>query len=574
MSKPPWMSAPLWRRARLVCGYLLVGAMVLGTSLWSLGEQVPGAPRSDVWNSLWSIWFVSDSLAQGVIPWHTDHLNHPSGGVLMVADPLGALIAALPTRWLGVESAYGLLMWGRVAAAGIGAHLLAETLLEHDACAGGRWAPWVAGVGYATSSVLLSGIHNGTSEAAAFAPAALSCWAAARAVRTGRWRWAVGAGLLLVLATAASGYSAVVAYVLVGLLLVGWHPTPLRRWGLRVSVLIMGLAGSLPVAAVISQAAVARGNLVGIKHPAELASVRRSTGPADPLAYLIPGDFRSPDFRVISRYGEDFIHSPYLGWTLALVGVWGIWRSRHQCRPIVWLLVGGLVCALLSLGPVIVHDGLAWVFLDDRVLPLPYLLLERVPGVGSLSLLWRLGQGAALAASVLAAWALRGGDARHVAVVLLLVAAESRILAPTAGLPVSTDARTHSVLEVLHDAPSGAVVNHPVVGGRAYLHEQTVHQHPVAGRLNFPNNGTGRAFWDVIRRSIGADADKARRDIRAKAVETGIRYIVVHDDPDAGPDMYDEAVALAESLFPVLGSSGPSASSGPHRQDVRVVRLY
>ena len=160
------------------------------------------------------------------------------------------------------------------------------------------------------------------------------------------------------------------------------------------------------------------------------------------------------------------------------------------------------------------------------------------------------------------------------ALVVLLVVLESRFLSPTAGLPVSTDARTHPVLEQLRSAPEGAVVNHPVVGGRAYLHEQTVHAHPVAGRLNFPNNGTGRAFWEVIRRSQGLEPDIARRDIRAKAVDTGIRYIIVHADPDAGPDMYDEAVELAASLFPAMEGTDARASSGPHSQEVRVLRLY
>ena len=574
MSSPPQLVKRPRRLPLVLIGYVLVGALVLGPSTWQLGAHVPGAARSDVWNSLWSIWFVSDALMRGELPWHTLHLNHPSGGVLMVADPVGAALATLPARWFGVEAAYGLLVWGRLVAAGVGAHLLAAELVKGETGQGTHLAPWIAGIGYATSAVLLSGIHNGTSEAAAFAPAALSCWAAARAVRGGRWTWAIGAGLLLVLATAASGYSAVVAYLLVGALLALWHPTPVRRWGLRAVVLLVGLSGSLPIAAAVSQASVARGNLVGIKHPAELASVRRSTGPADPLAYWIPGDYRSPDFRVISRYGEDFIHSPYLGWTLALVCLWGLWRARRRLRPVAWLLVGGLACGLLSLGPVIVHDGLAWVFLDERVWPLPYLLFERAPGLGSLSLLWRLGQGVALVAAVLAAWSLRDRSARWVLVCGLCVLAEGRLVAPTAGLPVSTDARTHPVLDVLQQAPEGAVVNHPVVGGRAYLHEQAVHQHPVAGRLNFPNNGTGRAFWEVVRRSVGASPEHARRDIRAKAIDTGIRYIIIHDDPDAGPDMYDEAVQLAESLFPAMGSEGARATSGPHSQEVRVVRLY
>lgn len=562
------------RWALVVIGYVVVGGLILGRAALDLGGTVPGAARSDVWNSLWSLWFVSDALAEGQLPWHTLHLNHPSGGVLMVADPVGAVVAALPVQWLGVEATYGLLVWGRIVAAGLAAHLVAHELMRGSSPGQPGWAPWVAGLGYCTSAVLMSGIHNGTSEAAAFAPAGLACWAAARAVRLGSWGWASLGGLLLVWSTAASGYSAVVSYLLVGMLVISWFPVAPKHWGKRATVLLVGLAGSLPIAAGISRAAVFKGNLVGIKHPAELASVRRSTGPADPLAYLIPGDYRSPDFRIISRYGEDFIHSPYLGWTLLLVAAFGLYTHRRELRDVGWLLAGGAVCGLLSLGPVIVHDGLAWVFLDERVWPLPYLMLERVPGLGSLSLLWRLGQGAALAIAVVAAWALRGRSVGVVGLVAALVFLESRLVAPTAGLPVHTEARTHPVFDALRDAPAGAVVNYPVVGGRAYLHEQAIHQMPIAGRLNFPNNGIGRSFWTTVRRSLAVDDGDARRDIRAKAIETGIRYIILHEDPEAGPGMYDEAVELAEELFPAMGESEPRATSGPHSQGVRVLRLY
>ena len=552
--------------------YLLAAMVLLYPASSSWGAVVPGAARSDVWNSLWSIWFVADSASRGVLPWTTALLDHPTGGSLLVADPLGALSATPLTLWAGVEVAYAVLMTVRVGLVGWATHLLAAEVLGDEP--GGR--PWVAGVAMLTAPVLISGLHNGTSEAVALAPVALAAWAGLRACRRGTWSSAVLAGGLLVLSTLASGYAAVVAYVFVGCALL-WAPHP---WGgvggglRRAAALAVGLLGSLPVAWVLSTAATTRGNLVGIKHPAELASVRRSTGPADPWAYVRGFDFRSPDFREISRYGEDFIHSPYLGWTLLGLAAWGLWRRRAERRSVRWLLLAGGITLALSLGPVLVHDGLAWVFLDDRVWPMPYLLLERLPGFGSLSLLWRLGVGPMIALSVVAAWALPARAPRWVALGVLCVGVEARTVAPTADLPAMTEAQVHSALEALSEAPAGAVLNHPVVGGRAYLHEQTTHGQPLAARLNFPNNGVGRVVWEAARRATGQPAAQARKAIRSTAQDMGVRYVVLHDDPATGPDMYDGAVETLRALFPSLPAEGPRAQTGPHAADVVVLRLY
>ena len=552
--------------------YLAAAALLLGRSVVALGGTIPGAARSDVWNSLWSIWFVSDALSAGQLPWHTTLLDHPTGGVLLVADPLGALLSVPLTLGAGVEAAYAALVLVRVALSGWSAHLLAAEVVGPDHERGP--APWVAGLAMLTAPVLISGIHNGTSEAAAVAPVALAAWAALRTTRRKSLPWALFTALLLGISTLASGYAAVVAYVFVGFVLLFGPWSTKRDVALKAGVLGGGLALSLPLARAISHAATVRGNLVGIKHGAELASVRRTTGPADPLAYLLGFDYRSPDFREISRYGEDFIHCPYVGVVLGGVVLWGLWTHRRRLRPVSWVLVAGGVTFLLSLGPVIVQGGLAWVFLDERVFPMPYLLLERLPGFGSLSLLWRLGLGPVLALSVLAAWSLRGRPPWQVAVVGLLVLVDFRVVAPTAGLPAMTDARVHTSLEALSQSPAGAVLNHPVVGGRAYLHEQTTHGQPLAARLNFPNNGVGRVVWEAARKATSLDDAEARKRIRQTAQDMGVRYVVVHDDPDAGPDMYDDAVRSLERLFPALPADGPRAESGPHATRVTVLRLY
>jgi len=554
--------------------YVLGACTLLWPSVASLGQVLPGAARSDLWNSLWSMWFVAESLGDGVLPWHTRLLDHPTGGVLLVADLPGALFCA-PLTWIvGVEGAYACLITLRLVLAGWSAHLLATELNGRESS--GSLSPYIAGVTMLTAPVLISGIHNGTSEAASVAPVAFAGLAALRACRSPGRVWLLGAVTGLIWATLAGGYTAVAAFLFVGCILVteptrtGWRRALLRRGGL----LGLGLLGSVPIAVVIARAATVRNNLVGIKHAAELASVRRTTGPADPIAFFRGFDYRSPDFRVLSRYGEDFVHSPYVGVVLVAVVVIGIWTRRTPVRPLRGIALAGALTAVLSMGPVVVHEGLAWVFLDERVMPLPYLLLERLPGFGSLSLLWRLAMGPVLALGVFAAWTLRQTKPSWVVLVGLLVVAEFRWIAPTAQLPAMTDARLHPALEVLAESPEGAVLNHPVVGGRAYLHEQTGHRQSLAARLNFPNNGVGRVVWESARKAASLEDAGARKLVRETAQDLGVRYVVVHDDPDAGPDMYDDAVKALLRLFPALPAGPPVAESGPHAADLTVLRLY
>ena len=54
--------------------------------------RVPGAGRTDLWDSLWGLWFVAHSVAAGELPWRTTLMGWPDGGVLVVADPVNSLL--------------------------------------------------------------------------------------------------------------------------------------------------------------------------------------------------------------------------------------------------------------------------------------------------------------------------------------------------------------------------------------------------------------------------------------------------------------------------------------------------
>jgi len=566
----PWRRIP-WR------GWPYLGLAVLST--WpaapQLGSAVPGADRTDVWNALWSLHFVRSAVFEGRLPWHTELLDPPRGGTLLVADPLNALLSVplgllfdLPTTWT-------VLVIGHLWLLGWVAHRFARDLATERGLPGDP-AGFVAGVACATAPVVLAAIHNGTSEGVPAGLVLLAAWAGWSAVRKGGSGRLLLAVLALVPAALSSAYSAVVAFLFAGALLL----VPPRGSGgvgegrgRALAVLLLALVLVAPAYVGIQRAATGEGNLVRIKHDRELATVRRSTGPADLRGFVVGGDFRSPDFREISRYGEQFFHCHYLGIFVLGAALYG--ARRRAGEP--WLWMGGAGALLLSLGPVAVADGAAVIIGGDRAIPLPYLLVEELPGFRSLSLLHRLALGPALALGLLAGLGLASGrrPVAGSALLCLLILVEGRLLSPLKGLPDTVEVVAPELLRPLREAPVGVVLNHPVVGGRAYLYEQTLHGQPMAGTLNFPNNALGiRAWRELIlaAEGLGEDPDEQallafRERVAKRARSAGVRYVVLHEDPLARPDMHDVAATAVAAAFEPLGGARADAP-------VRAYRLW
>ncbi len=509
------------------------------------GQTLPGAGRTDLWNSLWSLWYVADALRAGELPWRTALIGWPEGGVLLPADPLNALLALPLVLAAGPALAYGVLVLGHLTFSGVMAHLLARDLQGSDR------AGWVAGVAWACAPVLVSAVHNGTSEALAGGWLAWSARETLRCGAEGRWG---RAGAALGLAAIGSWYAGVCAWLIwAAALAVGSAGVPWRVAARRLSAAgALGLALTLPLAGAAASAARHPDNLVRIKHERELDSVRRTTGPADPRGWFIPGDWRSPDFREMSVYGEEFVHCHYLGWVLLL----GAGFTRRHRRAAA-LALAGAAGFVLAHGPVVVMDGRAWIVRGDLAVGLPYFLLEGLPGFSSLSLLYRLAALPSLALAALAAGAAARGPRWVPAALAAAVVLELRFFSPAAALPDSEPARVSPALEVLAGAPDGAVMNFPLAGGRPYLYEQITHGKPVAGTLNFPADEAAQKVWRTLVGSARRPQEDFRRRASAVARKAGIRYLVVHDDPIARPDQHDDAVrALRRASSPLASEEG------------------
>ena len=561
----------MWRR----WGWL--GLTYLGVAMWltwpaiiSPSTLVPGSERTDLWNSLWSFWWTTQGGILDSVARSTMLLDHPSGGELMVPDLLGVVPMALLMQVMPLSAAYTVLILMRITMAGVLAHAFAEDWLNAVGLKVPYWggAAWIAGLGYATAPIMVSAVHNGASEATTGAWLVWSTWMVWRACRMGGWRRLLIAVVSLFFAALANWYGAALAFVFAGALAcVGTGRTTAMPFRKRILIVALGVGLVVPVAQGFKSWSQGEDNLVLIKDSRELNLVRRTIGPVDPMVLIRGGDFRSPDYRQISRYGENFFHCGYLGWTLIGLAVLGV-RNRKDGSAFLWL--GGGIGLALSLGPVLVNDGSATVWLvesdsgalEPRVFPMPYFLVERIPGFDSLSLIYRLVQGPAFALSMLGAMALAGRHPKWIALAMAVLLVESRFLAPTQATTSTAEAEIAPAIVLLADQPEGAVMNFPVVGGRAYLYEQTVHGKPIAGSLNHSNNAASRKVWKAMidhlvdEQDGQLDEEAFRQAVQQTAKRVGVRYVVVHEDEVARPDMHNEAVRVLRRTFePLHGES-------------------
>ena len=226
------------------------------------------------------------------------------------------------------------------------------------------------------STVIRTGLHNGSTEVLSLGWVLLGLvgWNQVLAGYTLAW--------LLILPVIGTSWYGVAGFIVVAL--VQWVK---QRGTLSTSSLCLGAfilslwAGFVYWVLTLSSGA---GNLLRIKGIAEMDSVRRTIGAADPLTYFVPWSYTSPDFSEVSRFGEQFIHSSYIGWVLLGTCVWYCKKAKRH-----WVLWAAVFGFLLSLGPVLVMKSEP-VLIAGLGVPLPYILVESLPLFDHLTLLYRL----------------------------------------------------------------------------------------------------------------------------------------------------------------------------------------
>ena len=279
----------------------------------------------------------------------------------------------------------------------------------------------------------------------------------------------------------------------------------------------------------------------------------------DPRTYVMPGDFQSVD---LTQYGEAFVHTAYLRWTIIGFAVWGLIR-RASLRP--WG-IAALVSLVMGLGPMLFWGD--WVEVAGRRVSLPFYWAQVLGPDVAITHPLRLSIGGQVITVLLAAGGVAAmGRAILAPAVALAVALESLLVAP-APWPVPTaDAR---VPQAYTDANiAGPVLDLPGSVGKTmatsrYFWFQTAHERPIPYTPNVRMDScrdldVQSAFTDpALRRDAHTVVEHPARgpDLYQRSLAKRYGAIVLHTDLEARAD-------LASAYEPVLTREfGPPTIDG------------
>jgi len=451
--------------------------------------RLVGDPHIDVWNHAWGYWFVLDALQNGQLPFSTDLVGAPDGGTLYFIDTPGALLALPVTALFGPAVAYNTILIGRIALAGFAAQGLATAVLG-----AGRGA-WLAGVIYASTPFLLCELSNGISEVCATQWLAFTLWAAVLVVRRGHWRDYLLLGILQGITSVVTFYYGLTSAILVAVFVLG--SLGLRVWRNQEEVrqiwastwwkLLLTTASAvvlmLPHWIVFWRSLHAEDAL--ITRSSELSAKLMRHNAVDPRIYVMPGDFQSVD--LLLEYGEPFLHTGYLRWSVILLAAYGVLRVGRLLWPWVGLLFLSLVLGLGSY----LWWGSDWLLIGEQSVSLPFhWILQLLPPVAITHPL-RFSLGAQIIIAVLSVAGLRSivehcGDRvrRGVLVLIPVVVVGEGFWGSSAQWPIpSSNATIPEIYRQMSD-DERSVLNLPAEVGTSmdtsyYFWLQTAHGRPI-----------------------------------------------------------------------------------------------
>lgn len=567
------------RRDRISAQARGIGLMVLGylavsvVAFWPLVRH----PRSQYWADggdgatfIWSYWALPRALLDGRSPFTTTEIFHPVGAHLAYATnvPLVSVLSWPLQRVLGLAATSVVIGLFALVSSAVGAHLLARKA----GC--GRGAAAFAGLAYLlvpwrTNRVIthLNLIHT---EFIAFSLLA----ALALYERPSRTRAAL-LGSVMGLALLTDLNLAVLSAVPVVILALYRHRDTIRR------EVALRLAGSVAVALVVASPALVA--LAGDAGAGEIDAPRSSleTGlySTDLLSWLLPHPehplWGSP-FRAVHDRAAGGERFAYLGVVVALLVLVGLWRGRRRG---LWVTIA-VSTFVLALGPGLRVNG--WTGSRFRSgeypfsIPLPFLLITKLPGAGAFRVPARLAAVASLAAIVLAALGLdalvrtRARRSRLAVLGVACVLLALDFLPPRRylTLPVATDP---AYAAMAADPEPGAVLDIPLqfrtgtdrVGGAdigplehsRFMALATLHRRPMAGGTvaRLPDRRLEElldigVYRDVLRLQGDIDDGVAPSFDAEDLRRLGILFVVIHHESPA-PAAADHFRGLGLTLF-------------------------
>ena len=369
-----------WARALSpLLSYVFCSLLFTYPLVFRLSTHVPGKVEGDIPVYIWNLWWMKESLFSGSSPFFSDFIFTPYGVSLtfhafvffkaFLSIPLQGVISA----W----TAYNLLILFTFSAAGYGMYLLARQLT------GSAPAAWVAGLVYGFSPFMLArGLGHLNYLSGEWMPLYILCLL--RLLEEGKRRWAVGAGIFLLL-TAYCEYYYLIYLTLFTVLYLGYRawrvPREVFNRNFLLNCGLMGVIAAVGFSPILWA-------LFGVRQSGFLYGGWSGSAKlgADLLAFFTPppgsllyGDIGRTLFERFSG-GNAIEGTVFTGYIVLVLVAWGAWRLRQEeaVRPWLWL---ALIFSLLSLGPLL-HVGGDFVFGFGPVrfaLPLPYIVVHYLP---------------------------------------------------------------------------------------------------------------------------------------------------------------------------------------------------
>ncbi len=443
-----------------------------------LSDRVIG-PVGDNLQNVWNVWWMKTALLERhVDPFFTPLLYHPFGTTLLfhTLSSVNTAILAMLAQVLPLLSAYNLGILVTFPIGGVGMYYLARHLVGAvvPALLGGVVFSFSAyHVAHAASHLQLSQMG--------WTPLFVLFLIKAFEEERGATRHALLAGFFLAVASLSCFYAMAYSFAIAAIYLV-WRLATAgnRSWrGLVRRVALIGVPFAVLMGPVLVRMALyARSHrIVGGHEDWAFA--------ADLLSFVTPGLFSSYAARTrgvwSSFTGNELETANFLGIVVpltALAGILSRWRREYG----LWLLVGG-VGLTLSLGAHLHVMGRIYDGAHGPSIPLPYLLLRRLPGFSQTGMPVRFQFMTLMALSVLTAYGARTlserwfvGRGRRVfcgALVAVACLEQLSIPFPTTAISVPDFYRQ------LHDGALLEVTN--VITRNPSLLYQTVHGRPVVG---------------------------------------------------------------------------------------------
>ncbi|RMH55310.1 MAG: hypothetical protein D6679_11855 [Candidatus Hydrogenedentota bacterium] len=515
-------------------GFIFLGFLVLAiVATWPLAlhftsslpfePSLPTMKGGDIWIHYWNLWWVKKALCElHANPFFCRWAFYPNG-VSLAHHPLnlaGALLSMPVHLLFGAPAAYNFLLTASFVLAGFFMYILAYEIT------GSRVGAVVAGFIYTLAPYHFQQWNHLEHVSIEWAPFFLFFFH--RLIRAGRDCDLFGAilGFLLVFYT--DLYVAVNVAVAGSILFLAFPPR--RAPSLRALVIFLAVVGiaTLPVTVPMIHAALTAAFLAPPRWVVEANG-------ADLVAFFVP-PFYHPLWGQAAAAIYDriagFEKIAYLGFVPLVLSAIALRSSGQRRRKWAW----GIIAAagvFFSLGPVLQVGG---VFL--RGLPMPYGLLEKIPGLGAgraplrWLLLFHLGT------AVLAAEAFRAGVKSSGRGVLLvaLVLLEFFPKVPVRLEPLGAD----PFYERLRTEPGEfAVIEVPVTEWPEKItYYQTIHERPLPiGIPTFVPRTAYRfiaetPFLRELYNPSLATPEKGRDYYRAglrRLKENGFRYVIVHE---------------------------------------------